>query len=347
MGAFQNHSSWTVTYAVGTSISGNSTSGFEAALTAARGADIVIYLGGIDNSLESETLDRKSLSWPGNQVDLISQLAALSKPVVVVQFGGGQVDDTPLLQNANVKSVVWAGYPSQDGGPALLDVLTGKQSIAGRLPVTQYPASYADEVSIYDIDLRPNGTYPGRTYKWYTGKAVRPFGFGMHYTTFNFHWGRTLKPQYNIQALVDECRSNGKINDVTPFANVTATVRNTGRVASDYVGLLFLSSKNAGPAPRPIKSLVSYSRLHNIGIHGSETMNLPLTLGSLARADVNGDLTVFPGDYELALDVDAKITFKFSLRGKAAVIETLPAPKSSYNTTVPVHIQPPSRQAYS
>ncbi|KAK4580133.1 hypothetical protein LTR86_000336 [Recurvomyces mirabilis] len=381
LSAFQGYSSWTVTYSNGTGIASNSTSGFAAAKAAAAASDVVIYLGGLDNSLEQETLDRLALTWPGNQLDLINELAAV-KPTIVVQFGGGQIDDTPLLNNANVKSVVWAGYPSQDGGDALLDILTGKQAPAGRLPITQYPASYADEVSIYDIDLPSNGTYPGRTYRWYTGKAVRPFGFGLSYTTFGFSWTKPLQHSYNIQQLVDSCGqgnknnngwgsgwswgwgwphgwnkghggwgssnagSNTVINDATPFTTISASVKNTGKHVSDYVGLLFLSSSNGGPAPRPIKTLVSYSRLHSLAIGGSQTLNLPLTLGSLARANTNGDITIFPGDYEVVLDNDASLSFKFSLTGQAVVIDTLPAPKASYSETVKVNLQAPSRADY-
>jgi len=76
---------------------------------------------------------------------------------------------------------------------------------------------------------------------------------------------------------------------------------------------------------------------------------LPLTLGSLARADASGNLVIYPGDYTLSLDVDGKESFSFTLIGdeQGSIIETLPAPKASYNATVPVHIQPPSTQAYS
>lgn len=345
--AFEGYSAWDVTYAMGTAVNSNSTAGFSAALAAVNSSDMIIYLGGIDNSIEQETLDRTVLTWPGNQLELIAELAACSKPMIVVQFGGGQLDDTPLLDNADINALLWAGYPSQDGGPALLDVLVGKQSVAGRLPITQYPASYADEVSIFNINLRPNGSFPGRTYKWYTGKPVLPFGYGLHYTTWKFQWQQTLKHEYNIQDLVDQCASTGPIDDNASFATVSAKITNTGRHQSDYVGLLFIASDNAGPAPRPNKSLASYLRLHNVTVGGSQEIRLPLTLGSIARADVNGDLTIYPGDYQLMLDVDAKLSFKFTLKGNPLVIETLPMPPSSYNSTVPVHIQPPSMQAYS
>lgn len=360
--AFQ--SQWKVNYALGTSIKSSDTTGFASAISAAKDSDLIFYLGGIDNSIESETLDRTSLSWPGNQLDLISELTKLGKPLVVVQFGGGQLDDSALLRNKKVNAILWAGYPGQDGGPALLDIVTGKRSVAGRLPVTQYPESYADEVSIFDIRLRPaprgpghtkpgdinhppTPKFPGRTYKWYTGKSVLPFGHGLHYTKFDFSWGSTLRKSYDITSIIRKYATSSNSNDAAPFETITATVRNIGHNPSDYVGLVFISSRNAGPAPRPNKSLVSYARLQNIPVRGHQKLELPLTLGSLARADENGSLTIYPGDYTITLDIDAKLKFHFSLRGKQAVIDTIPPVQENYNFTVPVRIQPPSTSASS
>lgn len=213
--------------------------------------------------------------------------------------------------------------------------------------MTQYPASYAGEVDIFNINLRPNGSFPGRTYKWYTGTPVLPFGYGLHYTNFSTTWGsHALRQSYNISSLVRGRRCAAPttvINDLTPFATVSAVVANKGpRHASDYVALLFLSSADAGPAPRPNKSLVAFSRAHNVtvGAGGAQEVSLPLTLGSLARADENGDLTIYPGHYTLSLDVDARLTMEFTLVGEAAVIEKLPRPKAEYAYTVPVHYQP-------
>lgn len=62
-------------------------------------------------SIEAEGMDRTSIVWPGNQLDLVQQLSELVKPLVVAQFGGGQIDDTALLNNSNVNSLVWGGYP--------------------------------------------------------------------------------------------------------------------------------------------------------------------------------------------------------------------------------------------
>ena len=337
-------SEWkTVHYALGTNISDSYTVGFADAIAAAKASELIIYLGGIDQTIEGEGFDRTSIAWPGNQLDLIASLEKIGKPLIVVQFGGGQVDDSALLEANGVNAIMWAGYPGQDGGYAVLDVLTGKKSVAGRLPVTQYPTSYAENISMFDMNLRPSTSFPGRTYKWYSGKPVVPFGYGLHYTNFAFAWDSVPKASYDISDLVN--KADGSFKDTSLFFNVVATVKNAGgpaSIASDYVGLLFISTTNAGPAPYPTKSLVSYNRLHSIPVHGTQKLMLPLTLASLARADENGDLTIYPGDYELILDMDAKLTAKFSLSGRQTVIEALPRQASSYNFTVPIHLQDPT-----
>ncbi|KAK1585966.1 glycosyl hydrolase family 3 N terminal domain-containing protein [Colletotrichum navitas] len=342
--AFTQQSSLQVNYAAGTDINSTSDSGFAEALAAAKDSDLVIFCGGIDTTIEAEARDRVSITWPGNQLDLISQLSMLGKPLVVAQFGGGQVDDTALVNNANVNALFWAGLPGQAGGLALHDLVVGKASFAGRLPTTQYPASYTDCVSIFNINLQPNGTFPGRTYKWFTGEPVFPFGFGLHYTKFDFTWKDTLEPTYDISNIISWARSqtDGHVTDTTSFTSVNVTVENVGNVRSDYVGLLFLSSKNAGPVPRPNKSLVSYSRARDVEAGASDQLTLKLTLGSFARSDSHGNLTIFPGDYTLELDNDKSLVFDFTLTGEPVVIDSLPVPKASYDFAVPVHIQPPS-----
>jgi xylan 1,4-beta-xylosidase len=90
------------TYALGTKTTGSSTSGFAAALSAAQSADAIVYAGGIDMTVEQEGADRTSIDWPGNQLDLIGALGTVGKPLVVLQFGGGQVDDSILKANKTV-----------------------------------------------------------------------------------------------------------------------------------------------------------------------------------------------------------------------------------------------------
>ncbi|GKT88301.1 beta-xylosidase [Colletotrichum tofieldiae] len=151
----------------------------------------------------------------------------------------------------------------------------------------------------------------------------------------------TLKPKYEVSSIVSSAKtgSSGNVTDFTPFETIIATVDSINDFSHDYAGLLFLVSKNAGPTPRPNKSPVSYSRVHNTTASGSAKLSLHLTLGSLARSDTKGDLTIFSGDYTLELDNDKSLTFNFTLTGDPFVIDSLPAPKTSYEFLVPVHIQ--------
>lgn len=92
-----------VTFVAGTStVNGLSTTGFAAAVAAAQAADAIVFAGGIDETVEREGMDRVNITWPGVQLDLVAQLQALGKPLVVVQFGGGQIDSTVLKNNHSV-----------------------------------------------------------------------------------------------------------------------------------------------------------------------------------------------------------------------------------------------------
>ncbi|KAJ6160331.1 hypothetical protein N7470_003727 [Penicillium chermesinum] len=265
-----------VNYAFGTNISSDDASGFAAAVSAARDSDAIIFAGGIDNTIEAEGLDRESISWPGNQLDLIQQLSSLGKPLIVLQMGGGQVDSSSLQANANVNSIIWGGYPGQSGGQALLDIITGARAPAGRLTTTQYPAEYAQQFPAIDMSLRPNGTNPGQTYMWYTGTPVYEFGHGLFYTTFN----ASLPESHAASCSSDIAKLLPDAEDRTaqqaPFLNFTAEITNTGNVLSDYTAMLFANT-TAGPRPLPNKWLVGFDRLGSLQPHDSQTLVIPVS----------------------------------------------------------------------
>jgi beta-D-xylosidase 4 len=328
-------------------------------------ADIIIYVGGIDNSVESEGMDRHAVAWTGAQLDVIGQLAQYGKPMAVVQMGGGQIDSSPIKHNANISALLWAGYPGQDGGTAIFDILTGRAAPAGRMPITQYPADFVAQVPMTDMTLRPGPNSPGRTYKWYNGTAVYPFGYGLHYANFSVSFGPGDGPLVaaasknktkntdasdknkgtgvvHIADLIAACNSSSSSSAVShiencPALNLPVTIRNTGTntsssSASDYVALLFLTG-TFGPAPHPARSLVAYTRAHNIAPGDTQTVRLPVTLGGLARVDERGNTVLYPGAYSLVMldeeqkEVLAKTEFK--LVGSEAVLDRWPQPSAS------------------
>ena len=128
MGAVQY--GYQVTYVLGTSISTTDASGFTAAVQAAQEADVIIYAGGIDLSIEAEGLDRLTITWPGNQLELIAELQGVGKPLVVVQFGGGQLDDTTLNGNASVSYLLQSDRPSSRTNI----IWPGQRACMGRIP---------------------------------------------------------------------------------------------------------------------------------------------------------------------------------------------------------------------
>ncbi|KAG9153151.1 hypothetical protein Leryth_012401 [Lithospermum erythrorhizon] len=160
---------------------------FGAAEGAARQADATVLVMGLDQSIEAEARDRVSLLLPGLQQELVTRVATASKgPVVLVIMSGGAVDITFAKNNPKISAIIWAGYPGQAGGTAIADVIFGTTNPGGKLPMTWYPQNYVSKIPMTNMDMRANPSrgYPGRTYRFYKGPVVFPFGFGLSYTSF-------------------------------------------------------------------------------------------------------------------------------------------------------------------
>ncbi|KAI0379051.1 glycoside hydrolase family 3 protein [Hypomontagnella monticulosa] len=323
-----------VSNAQGCAITGTSTSGFSAALSAASAADAIVFVGGMDTSVEAEDRDREQITWPGAQLPLIKQIAAAkgAKPFVVVQMGT-MVDSTDLVAEKNVDALLWAGYPGQDGGAAVVSILTGEKAPAGRLPVTQYPADYVNQVPMTNMNLQSGSGNPGRTYKWYTKQPVFPFGHGLHYTTFDVSLPGDLPTTFSTADLTANVSftnpgpvASGNYPDLAPFILVPVSVGNTGSITSDYVALAFLKGE-FGPTPYPLKSLVAFARIHDVKPGEIGRATLDIKLGSIARSDKDGALTLWPGKYQLVLDIDDRAVWNFEITGDQVVLEKLPPKK--------------------
>jgi beta-D-xylosidase 4 len=292
----------------------------KAAVEAAEKSDHIVYFGGLHTGAASEGFDRTSIAWPHVQLELLAKLSTLGKPITVIQLGD-QLDNTPLLENDSIAAILWASWPGQEGGTAIMSLLTGAESPAGRLPVTQYPAKYVDDIPMSTMKLRPTSGYPGRTYRWYDN-AVQPFGYGLHYTDFDVSL-ESLPQASSIQELVESCSE--EFLDLCPFTSLRVTVKNTGARKSDYVALAFIKGE-VGPAPYPIKTLATYTRVRAVEPGNDKSADLQWTLGNLARHDENGNTVLYPGDYTVMLDEPTKVEMKFTLTGKPAVLDQWPKP---------------------
>jgi len=294
-----------VNYAKGCDISSNDRSGFTAACSAASNSDVSILVMGLDQTQESEGHDRTSIDLPGVQNDLITQVASCSKgPVIVVIMAGGACDLSTPKNTAKVTGLLWVGYPGQSGGDAIAQTIFGENAPAGRLPYTIYPGEFVNQVSMFDMNMRPNATAgtPGRTYRFYTGTPVYPFGSGMSYTTFSVSFDSDP-----IEIRYEDVQNNLG-DDVTsswayePLANITITVTNTGSVTSDYVALGYVVPPDAGKDGNPIKYLVGFSRLHDMKPGEKRTVSFPVTTHDISMVDGEGKRKAYLGWWKFQVE---------------------------------------------
>ena len=308
----------------GVDINSSDVSGFDAAVAAAEVADVVVYVGGLNLTLEQEARDRNSIDLPGQQLPLLKRLEAVGKPLIVILFNGGGVDVSYLRDSPHTHAILWGGYPSQAGGDALLDVLLGRYSPAGRLPVTWYPAEYVNQVPMTDQSMRPGPGNPGRTYKFYTGQPVYPFGAGLSYSNFSYQILTAPRPAYYISELIEPALRDERGSLVVLTVNVT----NTGAVLSDVVVLAFLSSSLAFESVTPpIKELFDYARVHALSPGVSETIVFGLSARLLATVDEHGHQWLLPGTYTLRIHEDVE-AHSFKLLGNAMLLEDFPHPSN-------------------
>ena len=330
LNALQAEANIRVLYAQGCEVNSQNTTGFDAAIAAAQQADVVVYMGGLTESEEAEGHDRDVLTWPGVQQQLITKLGAAAKaPITVLVMGGGQIDLSAERNSTTVGALLWIGYPSMHGGRAIADVLFGRYSPSGRLVTTSYPADYV-QLSMEDMQLRPNSQTgnPGRTYLWYTGTPVFPFGYGLSYTTFQYLWMDTANEVESIASWAQRTKAWAVEQEVTdhssaPFVLYSANVTNTGITISDVSVLLFLSST----APdTPKQQLIGYVRVHALHPQQSRVVYFDVKINSILAVDDNGDRWLQPADYQVFIGYagHAELTHSFKLAGKRTLIQQWP-----------------------
>jgi len=272
---------------------------YAAALEAARQADTVVLALGISPELEGEEMpvklpgfeggDRNTIALPEIQRRLLGDIAALGKPFTVVLTTGSAMS----FDCTKADAIVCAWYYGQQGGTALAEILVGDCNPSGRLPVTFY-ASDADLPPFTDYSMR------GRTYRYFEGTPLFPFGHGLSYTRFEYKELRV--PQRDLKCGAD--------------LKATVTVRNAGDRDGEEVVEAYVCEQGTRP-DRPLRKLVAFAR---VPLKPGETRTVELTVPteSLAHWDEKrGALKVEPTEYQLQVgpsSAQLPLTVSFRLR---------------------------------
>jgi beta-glucosidase len=236
--------------------------------------------------------DRTDLSLPVAHIAYIKALrkAIGAKPLIVVVTAGSAVDLSPIIPYADAILLAW--YPGEQGGNALADILFGKVSPSGHLPVTFYRST---------ADLPPYQVYSmkDRTYRYYDGPVQYPFGYGLSYTSFVYNWQQQPKSGYTA-------------NDTLAFS---ITVSNTGDRDGDEVTQTYIVYPDR--ERMPLKELKNISRI-TIPRHGEKRLSFTIPLQQLQKWDLAArEWKVYPGKYSLVLGShsrDEKLTADFMIR---------------------------------
>ncbi|HTG64986.1 MAG TPA: glycoside hydrolase family 3 C-terminal domain-containing protein [Flavobacterium sp.] len=254
----------------------------EATQTASK-ADAIVLVLGLNERLEGEEMkveapgfeggDRTNLDLPANQEELMKAMVATGKPVTLVLINGSALSIN--WANDNVPAILTAGYPGQQGGNAIADVIFGDYNPAGRLPVTYYK-------SVEQLPDFENYDMKGRTYRYFDKKPLYPFGFGLSYTKFKYS---NLQLPANINAEKD--------------FEVTVDVSNTGERDGDEVVELYLKDEKAS-TPRPIWQLEGFERI-NLKKGETKTVRFKISPRQLSLIDNKGQRVIEPGWFTIAV----------------------------------------------
>ena len=253
------------------------------AVEVAKQSNVILAFVGLSPSLEGEEMpvklegfsggDRTAIDLPAVQEDLLKALAATGKPLVVVLQNGSPLAVNWAQQHA--AGILEAWYPGEEGGTAIAETLAGDNNPAGRLPLTFY--SSLDQVPAFD-----DYSMHSRTYRYFSGKPLYGFGFGLSYTTFVY--SRLKVPATEVKA--------GQ-----PVV-VEGEVKNMGHMQGDEVAELYLTQPRGFETPLHI--LAGFKRVH---LAPGESAHIAFTIDSrsLGQVDAKGNRIILPGEYMVYL----------------------------------------------
>jgi beta-glucosidase len=274
-----------------------STAGFDAAVAAARRADVVLLIVGERANLSGEARSRANIDLPGAQNELVAAIAAVGKPTVLVVQAGRPL--TIGRQVAQVDAVLYAWHAGTMAGPALVDLLWGVESPSGKLPVT-FPKTVG-QVPLYYNHV--NTGRPPRPYDFANDKHMNddldfdlgynsnyldvgpyplyPFGYGLSYTTFEYG---------SVELSSKKLRAGQTLG-------VRAAVKNTGVVAGDEVVQLYVRDV-VGSLTRPVRELKGFRRVH-LEPGETEVVEFALAADELAYYNNEEQRILEPGKFEI------------------------------------------------
>jgi len=252
---------------------------FGEALANAKDADVIIMIGGISARMEGEGGDKKDIDLPVVQQRLLKALRATGKPVVMINCSGSALAFGALENEFDALLQAW--YPGQGGSEALADVLFGDYNPSGKLPVTFY-ASNDQLPDFLDYSME------NRTYRYFKGEPLYPFGYGLSYTTFAYGKAKVSSKKM---------KRDGSVT-------LTIPVTNTGRVAGEEIVQVYIRALDNDDAP--IRELKGFDKL---SLQPGETGQAKITLTgeSFQYYDESIDeLSTRTGRYELLYGPSSK-----------------------------------------
>ena len=262
----------------------NTRAPYTEAVDAAKQADVVVLVLGLSSRLEGEEMnvrepgflggDRVDIKLPARQQGLLEAVAATGKPLVVVLLSGSAV--AVNWANEHAAAIVQAWYPGEEGGTAIADALFGDYNPAGRLPVTFYQS--VDQLPPFE-----NYSMDGRTYRFFKGQTLYPFGHGLSYTRFKYS---------------DFSVSSSRLS-AAEKVTVSATVENAGTRAGEEVVQLYLTDE-AASVRVPIRSLAGVERIYLKPGEG-RVIRFTIEPRQLAVITDDGRTVVEPGEFKVTV----------------------------------------------
>ncbi|KCZ48100.1 glycoside hydrolase family 3 C-terminal domain-containing protein [Hyphomonas pacifica] len=241
------------------------------AMAAVEDADVILFFGGIDANLEGEEMgvelegflggDRTNIKLPESQESLLKDLYATGKPVVMVNFSGSAMGLN--WESENLPAIVQAFYPGEKAGNAIADLLWGEYSPSGRLPVTFYK-------SVDDLPDFGDYSMQNRTYKYYEGEPLYPFGYGLSYTSFGY-----------------DGLSVPESHDASQPLPVSVTVTNTGDMAGREVVQAYIQHKERANPSVPKVELIAFDVVE-LAPGETRTVTFELSPDRLGYYDTDG-----------------------------------------------------------